>query len=331
MKQTVLGIVNGMSAQGLAKRLEGEVDVDEAKGYLTTFATAYPQVTAFTELTRHAFAVTGESWTFAGHHRRITPHWWMVTRPVVDLFISYKGADKLWLRVVPLRPNRFTLTCWVLRVIDAKYGSPNEGLEIYHHRAGRISQAPYKFFEDSHLVFRLPVRNVPWRMIRHVRTKREEARYEGYDKTWRQLFNHVAQGGTADIAKTMMVRCQRPCRQFDARLLLQIHDELVFEVPKPRALEFTRAVQQVLMTPPTTDFRVPIVVEPKAGERFGEMTPVDLGMSQTEWLIRLWLRIRGCCVAVVQYLSRPLGTCCLLARRIVSVPLRRVVDLIRRL
>ena len=50
-------------------------------------------------------------------------------------------------------------------------------------------------------------------MIRRVRTGREEARYEGYDKTWRQLFNHVVQGGTADIVKTMMVRCQPVCSQ----------------------------------------------------------------------------------------------------------------------
>jgi len=286
MKQTILGIVNGMSGRGLAKRLE--VDVEVAKGYLEAFATAYPQVSAYQELTRHAFAVTGESWTFGGHHRRITPHWWMVTKPVVDLFVSYKGADKLWLRVVPLRPNRFTLTCWVLQVIDAKYGSPNEGQEIYHHRAGRISQAPYKFFQDSHLVFRLPVRNVPWRMIRHVRTKREEARYEGYDKTWRQLFNHVAQGGTADIAKTMMIRCHPVCRQFDAHLLLQIHDELVFEVPKRQASEFARTMQRVLLEAPSEDFRVPIVLEPKAGQRFGDLVPLGPAEMANSWWIRWW-------------------------------------------
>ena len=134
MKQTILGIVNGMSAAGLAQRLD--VDKDMAKGYMAAFAKAYPKVEAYRELTRHAFAITGESWTFAGHHRRITPHWWMGTRSQVDLFISYKGADKLWLRVVPLRPNRHTLTCWVLRVIDAKYGSPNEHMEIYNITLG---------------------------------------------------------------------------------------------------------------------------------------------------------------------------------------------------
>jgi DNA polymerase I-like protein with 3'-5' exonuclease and polymerase domains len=137
----------------------------------------------------------------------------------------------------------------------------------------------------------LPVRNIPWRLIRRVRTGREEARYEGFDKTWRQLFNHVAQGGTADIVKTMMVRAQPVCAQFDAHLLVQIHDELVFEVPKRRMGEFARAMRRVLITLPTEDFCVPIVVEPSAGTRFGEMVPLGPDVLSDSLWIRLWHRL----------------------------------------
>jgi hypothetical protein len=98
----------------------------------------------------------------------------------------------------------------------------------------------------------------------------------------------VAQGGTADIVKTMMVRCQPVCSQFDAHLLLQIHDELVFEVPKRRMGEFARAMRRVLITPPTEDFRVPIVVEPSVGTRFGEMAPLGPDVLSDSWWIRLW-------------------------------------------
>ncbi len=269
MKQTILGIVNGMSAHALAKRLE--VDLELAKGYLDAFAAAYPQVDAYKSLSKFEFAITGRSWTFAGHHRRITPHYWMVNEPEIELFVSYRGADKLWLRVVPLRPNRHTLRCWVLSAVDAKYGSKNEGLEIFHHEDGRISSAPYRFFNDAKLIYRLPVRNISWRLIRRVRTKTEEAVYDGYDKTWRQLFNHVAQGGTADIAKIMMLRSQSVCERFDARLLLQIHDELVFEVSDDQLTEFVSSITRVLTLPPCDNFRVPIVVEPKVGKRFGEL------------------------------------------------------------
>jgi DNA polymerase I-like protein with 3'-5' exonuclease and polymerase domains len=272
MKRTILGIVNGMSAGTLAERLG--VDAATAEGYLKRFDAAYPQVVAFTDLMHQGFAITGTAYTFEGRPRRITAHWWMVTQPSVDLFLSYHGADKLWVRVVPLRANRHTLTCHVLRVVDVKRGSPREGREIYNDRQGRVSTAYYRFFDDDDLVFRLPIRNVAWRIIRRVRTTTEEAEYEGFDRVRRQLFNHLCQGATADVVKRMMIRSLPVCRAFGARLLLQIHDELVFEVPIRNTGWFVRRMRQVLETPPTPDFRVPIVVEPKVGVRFGELRGV---------------------------------------------------------
>ncbi len=290
MKQSILAIVNGMGAASLARRLG--VTPGVATGYLDAFARAYPQVAAYTRLMHQSFAVTGTARTFAGRPRRVTAQWWMARRSVVDLFLSYRHADKLWVRVVPLKANRHTLTCWVLRVVDARYGSPNEGLEVYHYQAGRISQAPYRFFEESGMVFRLPVRNVSWRLIRRVRTPREEAVYEGFDRVRRQLFNHICQGGTADVAKLMMLRADPICRAFGARPLIQIHDELVFEVPARRADRFARRMKRTLEEPPTPDFRVPIVVEPKAGDRFGELAKLGPEVLSPYWVQRVWHRLR---------------------------------------
>jgi len=64
MKQTILGIVNGMSANRLADRLG--VTTDVASDYLAKFADAYPQIAAFTEMMQHAFTVSGTAVTFAG-------------------------------------------------------------------------------------------------------------------------------------------------------------------------------------------------------------------------------------------------------------------------
>jgi DNA polymerase-1 len=122
--------------------------------------------------------------------------------------------------------------------------------------------------------YRLPVRNVPWRSIRRVRTAHETARYQGFDKTARQLFNHIAQAGTADLVKAMMLRVQPVCCGFGARLILQIHDELVFEVPempRDRWRSFLSGLRQMLRRPPAPDFRVPVNIEVKIGRRFGEL------------------------------------------------------------
>ncbi len=226
-----------------------------------------------------SFAITGKATTFAGRTRRITGHWWMVNERELELFVSYKHADKLRLQVVPLRPERHGMTCYVKSVVDVGYDSIRQGQEIYHHIDGRISQAPYRFFDDEELVFSLPYRNISWRLIRKVLTVREEVRYQGFDKTCRQLFNHLCQGATADIAKQMILRSVPVCRTFAARMLLQIHDELVFEVPVNNVGRFIRSMQRRLQRPPTPEFRIPIIVEPKMGRTFGELKDVSSRLS----------------------------------------------------
>ena len=57
-------------------------------------------------------------------------------------------------------------------------------------------------------------------------------------------------------------------------MILQIHDEFVFEAPEP-ADRFIREMKKVLEQPPTSDFRVPIIVEAKIGERFGDLHELE--------------------------------------------------------
>lgn len=42
-----------------------------------------------------------------------------------------------------------------------------------------------------------------------MRTDREEAQYEGFDRVWRQLFNYLCQGATADIVKAEALKIMR--------------------------------------------------------------------------------------------------------------------------
>ena len=56
--------------------------------------------------------------------------------------------------------------------------------------------------------------------------------------------------------------------------MIQIHDELVFEVPKDRMQEFLAKMKKVLEEPPISGFKVPIIVEPKRGLTFGALVEV---------------------------------------------------------
>ena len=122
----------------------------------------------------------------------------------------------------------------------------------------------------------MPLRNWGWRSIRRVRPSRgspgwgEEAQYRGLDSVTRALFNAICQGGTADLGSKIQLFSIGSILTEFVRSLLQIHDELVFEVPVDRVTEFIGAAMPQLagIVP---DFAVPIVLEPKYGLRFGAL------------------------------------------------------------
>jgi DNA polymerase-1 len=124
------------------------------------------------------------------------------------------------------------------------------------------------------LLYKLPARNLGWRSIRRVRTSTEEARYFGFDSTARGLVNSVYQGGTADISKQMLQRVAPICEQHGARLLLNIHDELVMTCPTGRVEQVAKLLKRILEQSPSTEFRAPIRVDVKAGTRFGALKAV---------------------------------------------------------
>ena len=53
----------------------------------------------------------------------------------------------------------------------------------------------------------------------------------------------------------------------------------MFEVPVNNVGRFIRSMQRRLQRPPTPDFRIPIVVEPKTGRKFGELKDVPPRLS----------------------------------------------------
>ncbi|MCU0983639.1 MAG: DNA polymerase I [Acetobacteraceae bacterium] len=77
----------------------------------------------------------------------------------------------------------------------------------------------------------------------------------------RQAINAPLQGGAADIIKRAMVRLPAALAEagLAARLLLQVHDELLFEVPSAEAKETAALVKRVMEGAAT--LRVPLVVE----------------------------------------------------------------------
>ena len=86
----------------------------------------------------------------------------------------------------------------------------------------------------------------------------------------RAAINAPFQGGAAEIIKRAMVRLPRALREagLKARLLLQVHDELVLEVPEAEVEPTTALVRQVMEG--VTTLRVPLAVEVGTGRSWAE-------------------------------------------------------------
>jgi DNA polymerase-1 len=88
----------------------------------------------------------------------------------------------------------------------------------------------------------------------------------------RAAINTPLQGAAADIIKKAMLEME-PALQNDGlsgRMLLQIHDELLFEVPAGELAATARLVRRVMEE--VIQLRAPLVVELRSGRNWGEMT-----------------------------------------------------------
>lgn len=93
----------------------------------------------------------------------------------------------------------------------------------------------------------------------------------------RTAMNTPIQGTAADIIKAAMVGVHRRLRAEGrrARLLLQVHDELILEVPEDELEPVARMVVEVMTG--AVRLRVPLVVDARFGRDWYEMTRLDVG------------------------------------------------------
>ncbi|WP_149536146.1 DNA polymerase I [Siccirubricoccus phaeus] len=86
----------------------------------------------------------------------------------------------------------------------------------------------------------------------------------------RAAINAPFQGGAAEVIKRAMVRLPQALRDagLAARMLLQVHDELVFEVPEAEVAATGTLVQQVMES--VAELRVPLAVEIGTGHSWAE-------------------------------------------------------------
>ena len=107
-------------------------------------------------------------------------------------------------------------------------------------------------------------RYFPVYQIRGRRNRQVEARAD------REAVNHPIQGTAADIIKIAMIRLHRRLEaDYSARLLLQVHDELVLEVPEHELEEVRQLIVETMSG--AFDLDVPLKVDVSNGKNWLEL------------------------------------------------------------
>ncbi|GAH71167.1 unnamed protein product, partial [marine sediment metagenome] len=128
---------------------------------------------------------------------------------------------------------------------------------------------------------------------RYIESTKKQAREDGYVQTLlgrrrfipeinspnrqvreaaeRMAINMPVQGASADIIKVAMIDLYREMgkRRLKSKMLLQVHDELIFEVPQEEMEEMRRLVPEIMSA--ALSLSVPIKVDTKTGSNWGEM------------------------------------------------------------
>ncbi len=89
----------------------------------------------------------------------------------------------------------------------------------------------------------------------------------------RMAINMPIQGTAADIIKLAMIAVDKKYgAEKDINLILQVHDELVFEVQKEKSDIYAKEIKSIMEN--VYMFKVPLVVSASRGENWGEMSAV---------------------------------------------------------
>lgn len=115
---------------------------------------------------------------------------------------------------------------------------------------------------------------------REITGVRPETTYQQRNQAEREAINMEIQGSAADLIKLAMLHIQRRLERESrrTRMLLQIHDELVFEAPAEELTTAARLVREEMTASveKALDLKVPLKVEVAAGPNWLDAEPLEL-------------------------------------------------------
>ena len=100
------------------------------------------------------------------------------------------------------------------------------------------------------------------------------ANFQARSAAERMALNMPVQGTAADVMKRAMLRLAEGLAEcgLRARMLLQVHDELIFELPRAETPQLIALLQDVM--PTAIEMVVPLSIDIKSGANWRDLTPI---------------------------------------------------------
>ena len=93
----------------------------------------------------------------------------------------------------------------------------------------------------------------------------------------RAAINAPIQGSASEIMRMAMIRVNKKLQEFNesnCKILLQIHDELIFEVHKEDIKKYSKIIQEEMSSVKNSDlhsFSIPLLVDINVGNNWGDL------------------------------------------------------------
>ena len=289
-KLAFLATCYGITAKALAPQLSWSLEKTEQA--IANLDEHYPMIPALKRLVTDLLVSTGEVRTLWGRPRRMNGYYQLTRpKPLVAQIVRRRTprGDKLVQRykveMIPLGTWKQGVQAFVQRCTNIESGqvvmeanpdgtlkSMFRGSTFVNAALGHFNQPPFCNISYSTIEW---VQELDTGLIRWLPYQQKAARI---------LFNAIFQGTGADHLRWLMNNMDAEvCRRDefrDCRLIVTVHDSLVYETPESKYLDFVKAAMPVLTRKPkwatVRSESIDIKVDAEVGSRYGEMKKLDL-------------------------------------------------------
>lgn len=276
-----MALAYGSQAATLAPQLGWDVETTEAA--IRQLEAAYATLNPLRTLTALEVIHLGEVRTLWGRPHRINGYY-QLARPnpcVVQFYRMRPNPRTYEASIIPLGTTINGVQAFIKELWVKNDDNDTRELRLAGNPDGTIRHIDKTdvFVRADHFN-KPPFRNINFSQLDWVEDEHGFRRWlPRQSRANRKAFNALCQATGADHLRWLMNRvyaevCSQP--EFaNCRLVLTVHDALVYEIPQEKVEQFVRAALPVVTTrPPWASIDIPADVE--VGARFGEMSKYRL-------------------------------------------------------